>query len=695
MSTNTSHKKPRQNLLLPSTTDRHRLAGQLDELVHWLWHAAPATSVPESFSLLRMYISLISDSVMPASVARETLLHLRKVGPSGSGGITLPAQRDEHSKRHTCLTFGPKTRLAIYCATSSRRSHPASRSTIFGGTTTTDIDMSAILKKELTQAIHQSGKNWSLTVVDISELAPFAAVRNGAEPFHFTLLSGRIRPVSQDPADPYLISGVAEETFSHLFCGHSGAALCLRGMRADKWDSRAESSEPPPEWIAESRLILRTMCEDLKGAVRKRCNTSHKRESARQVFANAREMVPSEYPTSCVTRVAIDFAEHLFINRGNVVAGTIRTYLSRCVTSGLLTCDASYSLDDWDPDDFFDSVEERINNKRLSARTKGLILHSYNQFLKFACPKLRIPTVSLSGLKQQFVGGAGQWRLVSPHAIDRLLSLLVETGDHSNRQTAVAIALAYYSGLRAGEIRRLTLADILFDEVLGLFEIEVVRGKSTNSRRRMPFHAVAPDFVRELIREEWKSRRAQFSKSTQLSRIALLGPKRERVGFHYHSLSSVVRTVLKASFGSSANVHLLRHSFCSNLFVRWYSLRYPEVLDDHRDRSHEIYQLQLQSKLGGFFNNLPGQEGKIRPYDLVTMIKITGHASPRTLFVYYVHSYAIVHSHTVNRIARGTLDESFTDKEIMHLVPGMRSSASRARLKNKTILGICRHRGLI
>ena len=153
--------------------------------------------------------------------------------------------------------------------------------------------------------------------------------------------------------------------------------------------------------------------------------------------------------------------------------------------------------------------------------------------------------------------------------------------------------------------------------------------------------------------------------------------------------------MLKATFGKTANIHLLRHSFCSNLFVRWYALRYPDILDHHRDRSHEIYQLELRSKLSEFFTNRPGQEGDARPSDLIVMIKVTGHAEPRTLFVYYIHSYALVHAHTVDRIAQSYLDEKFSDREIRNLVPGMRSSASRARLKDRTIGGICNHLGLL
>lgn len=686
-------KKPRANLLLPTTLERHRRIDQLENLIHWLWHELPPQEESISFDLLRAYISLITDSAMPADVARITLRSLGQKEMSRCSALEIPAQRGDRSKRKTRLGVGKRTRLAIYCAMSPR-SPSAIQTKNALARSDPSFDLDARLGKQLKFALEASGNRWRISMSDIAELAPFIAIRNGVEPFHFTVLSGRIRPVSQDVDDPYRIDGVAQETLSHLFHGADGLALSLRSMQTDDLVDCEADLSPPPDWIGESKIILRAMCQSLSQEIGGRCDTPHKKEVARRIFDDARDTIPASYPKSCVTRIAIDFAEKRFVVDASVIARSIHTYLSRCVLSGLLSCDAAYDLDDWDPDDFFENAEERIANKRLSRETKGLILHAYNQFLKFACPKLRIPAVSLNTLRQQFVGGAGQWRLISPHATDRLLTQLAESGSQLNRQIAVTIALAYCGGLRASEVRRLTLANIVFDDALGLFEIELLRGKSRNSRRRLPLQCLAGSLALNLIREEWESRKTQFALSTGLSKIAFLGIPGNRNGYSYNSLSAATRVVLKAAFGETANIHLLRHSFCSNLFVRWYALRYPNILDHHRDRSHDIYQPALQSKLSDFFTNLPGQEGDARPSDLIVMIKVTGHATPRTLFIYYIHSYTLVHAHTVERLAQSYLDEKFSDGEIRSLVPGMRSSASRARLNDRTIGGICNHLGL-
>lgn len=690
----TAQKKPRSNLVLPTTRICHSRVDQLDDLIEWLWHASSEWPSPQPFDLLRVYISLITDSVMPPNVAREVLRYSYNMDLRDLSQIEIPAQRGENDKRTSRLGLGPRSRLAIHCALAVRAASRV-RNTRLLTDMSCDADVTTELNRQLTLATESAGRSWTLTLADIAELAPYFCVRKGAEPYHFTLLSARIRPTSQDEDDPYALTGVAEEMMSHLFHGDGGFSANLRSTRADATARLESDLEPPPEWIAESKSILRALCTGLDKQVPKHCNTTHKRQIAREIFANIRERVPDYYPASCVTRLTIDFAEKRFVGDQKVIARTVRDYLSRCIINGLLCFDEAFSLADWDPDDFYDAVEDRINSNRLCNRTKSLVLIAYNQFLRFACPKLGIPTVSLTDLKQQFLGGAGQWRLLSPHVVDRLLRQLAESGHAFNRQIAVTIAFGYYGGLRASEIRRLTLANIVIDHQLGLFELELLRGKTPSARRRVPLHALAGCLVLDLIQEEVEARKGQFSAATQLSKIALLGHPAEKEGYNYQSLALATRAVLRAAFGESANIHLLRHSFCSNLFVRWYSLLYPDLLDNHRDRSHDLYQYELQSRLRAFFQNLPGQEENVRASDLVVIIKVTGHASPLTLFVYYVHSYTLVHQHTVSRISEGYLDDTFSNCELELLIPGMRSSASRAQLADRTIRGLCEHRNIL
>jgi len=85
---------------------------------------------------------------------------------------------------------------------------------------------------------------------------------------------------------------------------------------------------------------------------------------------------------------------------------------------------------------------------------------------------------------------------------------------------------------------------------------------------------------------------------------------------------------------------------------------------------------------------MPFEDGDIRPYDLVSMIKLTGHASPETLFQYYIHSFSVVQAHAVSRMKTIGFDQPLPDVTISKLVPRMKSSASRAKLNTRTLEGI-------
>ena len=684
-------KKPRSSLLLPTTLVRHARSRQLDELNDWLWNEAPLGAGAFTLDMLRTYLSLICDSVLPASVAREALLRIWNGKLRDPGRLEVPAQRGERSARKTVLTLAPRTRFSIRCSKVWKTARSASHTGSW-----TKSRVLASLKSQLTRAKNLAGREWSLSMADIAELAPLVALRAGAEPYHFTVLKGRERPVSQDETDPYQLTGVSGEMDAHLLSESSGLELRIRNAPRPVVEFSFIAADPPPAWIGKSRDLIRRFSEELGAHVPGHCNSARKKERALAILAGAREQIPESYPESCVTRMAVDFAESCFVDGGSIKASTLRTYLDRCVTNGLLDSDAAYALADWDPEDFIDNIEARLDSGRLSTRSKGLILQAYSQFLRFACPRLRIPRVSLAGLSREFIGGPGQWRLISPHAIDHLLMRLTDAGDPFRRQVASMIVLAYYGGMRASEIRKLSLSDIIIDDTLGTFEIEVLRGKSANARRRIPFHALAGRYARNLVRAEWASRRSQFPSAATLSRIAFLGPPVDPNGYDQTSLLSACRAALKAAFGDSANIHMLRHSFCSILFLRWYAIRHFWILFELRDRFHDIYQSELQGKLVEYFHIHPYQEGPSgQPQDLISMINITGHATPGTFFTYYVHSYSLVHADTVDRVAMTYLDKTFRDRVIKALVPGMRSSASRARLKKKTIREICRKLNVI
>lgn len=345
-------------------------------------------------------------------------------------------------------------------------------------------------------------------------------------------------------------------------------------------------------------------------------------------------------------------------------------------------------MTDWDSDDLIESLEDRLSESRLSKRTKGLILTAYSPLLRFLTTELGLPNISVKGMRVDYVTGAGQWQLFSPHAIDKVIRRLSRDPDRRLRQAGLVVALGYYGGLRTGDIKNLTLADIVFNDRLCDLDIEICRGKSRNTRRRLPFHALAPGHVQSLIREFWADRLGEFPNRNILSKISLLGPEGCAESYDIASIARLARFVLKQAFGADTNIHTLRHCFCSNLFIRWYSIRHTDLLQDLRDASHEIYQPELQDQLNQFFSAMPHEDGEIRPHDLISMIKLTGHASPATLFQYYVHTFGVVQSHAMR--SRHSLIENteVQASDIALLLPRMRSSKSRANIANSTLGGL-------
>jgi integrase len=345
-------------------------------------------------------------------------------------------------------------------------------------------------------------------------------------------------------------------------------------------------------------------------------------------------------------------------------------------------------MTDWDSDDLIECLEDRLSEPRLSKRSKGLILTAYVPFLRFLTAKLGLSPVSVKGIRIDYVTGAGQWALISPHAIDKVIRQLRRDADRRLRQAGLVLSLGYYGGLRTGDIKNLTLDDIVFNDRLPDLDIEICRGKSRNARRRLSFHALAPDHIQSLIRESWVDRLSEFPNRTILSKIPLLGPESRIESYEFASIARLARYVLKQAFGDDANIHTLRHCFCSNLVIRWYSLRHPDILQDLRDASHDIYQPELQDQLDRFFSVMPYEDGEIRPYDLISMIKLTGHASPETLFQYYVHTFGVIQSHAMRSCHSLIENIEVQASDIALLLPRMRSSKSRANIANKTLGGL-------
>jgi len=679
--------KLRSDSILPLST---REFGRLSELVdfyRWLWQYAPIKTDASSTQLLRLYMSLIIDSALPHSAAIDCLMAFEEQQARVFEPIAIPIHRKERSQRFTRLSLHDISSLAGSCL---QAWPPALQDVVKVRPNRRRRRLASALRCQFTHARSLYDSAGDLVFADIQRLGPLLAVENGAEPFLISVLDGRVRPTSQRLDDVYFLHGVSHESMNHLLQPLAGDLVPEETSTASMPSDSLAAPSVPSSWISDSRHLLRKLCAEFEDTHPGRLKTAMQREKAQAILDRYAVEAATKAPPDSALMLAIKYVGACYIDRPTITAGTLRDYLDRTVINGLLDTEASYSLGDWDPDDFIEVVEARLSNPRLGRTTRRLILDAYTPLLQFLATELQLPRISISTLREDYVAGSGQSSLISPFAIDKLIGSLYGDDRYELRQAAVILALGYYGGLRAGEARKLTLANIVFHDDLDELDVELLRGKTEYSRRRLPFDALATPSVQKIIRDYWRERRAQFRAGLPLSRIALFGPEGDAHAYRYQSITRLARRILKSVFGPSVTLHSLRHCFCSFLVLRWYSLRYPAMLDDLRDRGHPIFQPGLQSRLQQYFDCMPKEDGDIRPYDLISIIKLTGHAGPEVLFQYYVHSFSSVQAHAVRQIRSPVSDVPLSGQLQAKLSPRMKSPATRAKYGARTLADMAR-----
>ena len=678
----------RSDLRLPA---RCKDFSSLDVFNHWyvnLWQMSGIPAEIDSPGLLRTYVSMVTDGGLPPTAAIDCICAYWRNPGSGNDSISISAQRFVEDGRRSTISFNRMTSLAIDSWRNNSEWRRAITYQMAPRPTRLAKLVTAKLKKSFRSTIRCEPEYSVLRFSDIVTLGHVIAQSQGIEPYLISALAGKTRPTDYIDGT-YGLSNVSREAFSHMPIKSAGLTLRSVHPRAATEPRDAESElDIPPTWIADAKALLRDLCRELDDSISQHVNTQGKQRKARRIFSNFRIQAQSFSPDDSILCLAIKYAERRFVDGGKIKANTLRAYLDRAVICGFLNSEESYHMTDWDSDDLVESLEDRLSEPRLSKRSKGLILTAYAPLLRFLTAELGVSPVSIKGIRIDYVTGAGRWQLVSPHAIDKVISRLSRDPDRRLRQAGLVVALGYYGGLRTGDIKNLTLADVVFNDRLCDLDIEICRGKSRNTRRRLPFHALAPSHIQSQIREFSVDRLSEFPNRKILSKIPLLGPESCIESYDFASIARLARFVLKQAFGADTNIHTLRHCFCSNLMIRWYSIRHPDMLQDLRDASHEIYQPGLQDQLDRFFSVMPQEDGEIRPHDLISMIKLTGHANPETLFQYYVHTFGVIQSHAMRSCHSLIENIEVRASDIALLLPRMKSSKSRTNIANKTLGGL-------
>ena len=142
---------------------------------------------------------------------------------------------------------------------------------------------------------------------------------------------------------------------------------------------------------------------------------------------------------------------------------------------------------------------------------------------------------------------------------------------------------------------------------------------------------------------------------------------------------------LKAQVGAGADLHLLRHSFASMMFLRWYCCKYPSFVNELVDKKHWCFSKKGLAGLRTFFGENPNEP---LPDSNITaaihLIKLMGHRDTNTFFQVYAHSYDAVLEHALNRVHEDNDSIELPGLLISELVPNMRSRKSQTKLKSRT-----------
>ena len=674
-----SVRRPRVDTILPVLVTDHEAAQALWDWYQSLWAEWTPAPFREDDAMLLTYLSLLMDTGLPQGPAIDVIVKVRFEGRKNPECVAIPAQRFDASPRYTRLYMSKRTRLAIYCW-KSRWPKPGPTWLRAGLETRTKELLERIENSYL--ALRRCSPVAGIAFRSLGRLSRFIVGLRGLDPYLTTVYVGPTKPTDQASDDLYGLTGLRYQHKASLRMHVSGSSLRHMAELPPKKMQAASVDRDLSDWCLRAKDLLRRMCSELQENIAERVQPSTRRLALDIIEASRTEALGFS-PEDSALVLAVEYARYKLVEEGKIKTRTLRNYLDRCIINGFLSNPNSFSLLDWHVEDFVDNFEERIDRAgpKLKKYSRANIEDAYSQFFRFLSRRLHMPELRRAVTRKEHQHGAGQWQLISASAMDIHIRRLLSEDSSPARQTGLAIALGFYAGLRASEVRGLTLRSVVFSERLPNIDVEIGRGKSANARRRIPLDKLAPRYVQRELVAYWDTRRKQAG-GRRLPAVALFGPDESSRGLAYDAVIRAARASLQKHFGRSVSFHTLRHCFCSFLFLRWYQLNHPDLVEDLRDAAHELHQPEAQQALGRYFACILGESGTTRPCDFVSMIKLTGHASPNILFTVYVHSAYVVQRHAIREADRLDPPPCPTDKVLTALSPWkMRSPASRARLR--------------
>lgn len=374
---------------------------------------------------------------------------------------------------------------------------------------------------------------------------------------------------------------------------------------------------------------------------------------------------------------------HMVDRRNGPQAASIRTYTNRLLSSALLASPLAFSIADWDTDDVADVIElVSIEHANWAPATFGHFLQTLAFFIGFAQKLGFAEEASVPGAGQGAQASTYRQAVLGPSHIDTAIEHALVYAENATdaahqklyEQIALILILAFYGGMRSGEIQTLNLADLIYEQgappafapetvqaVTGdepgttpgasnvdqrLLYINVLRGKTPAARRRIAMHAMMPERWLDTILDVVE-RRAADSRRRRYELIPLLVPLAS--GNTRVDPVRSAREFISAFYGSQRDLHSLRHSAASFHFLRIAALRNPALVDRLIDRDHELFAEQSLNRLQRELEWPQGAAIWERGLSEHWLSRTLGHSQMSTTLRTYVHTTSIVHSEWLSR----------------------------------------------
>lgn len=383
--------------------------------------------------------------------------------------------------------------------------------------------------------------------------------------------------------------------------------------------------------------------------------------------------------------IAISFIYYQLCELKNTLDSCL-VYVSQIFERGLLRY-PTLNLNAWDEEDIEIILADYILDRTdvsLSDTTQRSTIQSFRRVINY-CKRLGVFLhIDLPQLEPYGIAITRRNHIIGIQEFDLLIS----------QQRSLVLMLAFYGGLRASEIANLTLNDVV--SIGNELYVYIRKGKTPSAKRAIPLHLLAPPSITASIHNYSEDRRIYFrAHKKKIARSQEICPTKEEVSFLNLNLKSFTRnggifavrhslTLLQNMLGQGADLHLLRHSFASHIFLRWYCCKYPDLISSLIDGNHWCFNSDGLANLRYFFKeqpNLPLPDDNTTA--IIHLIKLMGHRNSTTFFQVYVHSYYTVLEHTVKRINLESDNAVLPGKLISMLMPGMKSRASQVKLVSR------------